>query len=102
MRHSKTVGATGEQIRINVLLHPGEVLAGELEARGEVRSAFAIKIGMYPSHFSNLLKGKRDISAGIAIKLEEELEIPAEFWLGLQMDYDLQHERERINNGLAA
>jgi HTH-type transcriptional regulator/antitoxin HigA len=96
MRHSKIVGVTGEEIKINVLLHLGEVLAGELEARGEVKSAFAIRIGMYPSHFSDLLKGKRDVSAGIAIKLEDELKIPAEFWLGLQMDYDLQHERQRI------
>jgi len=81
---------------INILFHPGEVFADELEARGEIKSAFAIRIGMYPSHFSNLLKGKRDISAAIAIKLEQELHIPAEFWLGLQMDYDLLHERRKM------
>ena len=75
------------------MLHPGEVLADELIARGYVKSAFAIKIGLYPSHFSDLLKGKRDISPAIAVKLEEELSISAEFWLGLQMDYDLQRIR---------
>ena len=96
MRQSKVLSKTGEHIDIHVLLHPGEVLADELEARGEVRSAFALKIGLYPSHFSNLLKGKRDISASIAIKLEHELNIPAEFWLGLQMDYDLQTERGKV------
>ena len=93
MRQSKILSRTGEQIEIAILLHPGEVLAGELAAREEVRSAFALRIGLYPSHFSNLLKGKRDISASIAVKLEEEVDIPAEFWLGLQMDYDLQKER---------
>lgn len=97
MRHSKVVSGKGAEIKINVLLHPGEVLADELAARGEVKSAFAMRMGMYPSHFSNLLKGKRDISAAIAVKLEEELNIPAEFWLGLQMDHDLQQERERLN-----
>jgi antitoxin HigA-1 len=96
MRHSKILSKAGTQINMNVLLHPGEVLAGELETRGEVKSAFALRIGMYPSHFSNLLKGKRDISAGIAIRLEQELNIPAEFWLGLQMDYDLLHERQKL------
>ena len=80
-----------------VLLHPGEVLAAELVAREEVKSAFAIRIGMYPSHFSNLLKGKRDISAAIAIRLEQELNVPAEFWLGLQMDYDLLCERQKVH-----
>ncbi len=93
MNHSKILSGTGQEIKINVLLHPCEVLADERAERGEVKSAFAIKIGMYPSHFSDILKGKRNISAGIAIKLEEELKIPAEFWLGLQMDYDLQYER---------
>jgi len=96
MRQSKILSKTGTQIEINVLLHPGEVLADELAARDEVRSAFAIRIGMYPSHFSSLLKGKRDISASIAIKLEQELNIPAEFWLGLQMDYDLLSERQKL------
>jgi hypothetical protein len=39
----------GGPIELNVLLHPGEVLVDELEVRGEARSAFAIRIGMYPS-----------------------------------------------------
>ena len=98
MRHSKVLAKSGEKIDVNVLLHPGEVLAEELEARGMVKSAFAMKIGMYPSHFSNLLKGKRNVSAAIAIKLEKELDIPAEFWLGLQMDYDLLSEKEKMNS----
>ncbi len=101
MRKGKILSTTGKEIKINVSLHPGEVLAEELAERGEVKSAFAMKIGMYPSHFSNLLKGKRDVSASIAVKLEEELKIPAEFWLGLQMDYDLLHERERVHGLMA-
>ena len=96
MKHAKILSKGGEDLDVNISLHPGEVLADELAARGGVKSAFAMKIGMYPSHFSNLLKGKRDISASVAIKLERELGIPAEFWLGLQMDYDLQHEREKL------
>jgi len=96
VKHSKILSKAGTQIDINILLHPGEVLANELDARGEVKSAFAIRIGMYPSHFSNLLRGNRDISAGIAIRLEQELNIPAEFWLGLQMEYDLLYERQKL------
>ena len=96
MRQSKIISSSGSNIELNILLHPGEVLSNELEARGEVKSAFAMRLGLYPSHFSNLLKGKRDISASIAVKLEKELSIPAEFWLGLQMDYDLQIEREKL------
>ncbi len=97
MRQAKILSKTGEEFDINVSLHPGEVLTEELATRGETKSAFAIRIGLYPSHFSDLLKGKRDMSAAIAVKLEKELDIPAEFWLGLQMDYDLSKEREKLN-----
>ncbi len=96
MRQSKILSKAGRPIEINVLLHPGEVLADELIARNEVKSSFAIRIGMYPSHFSDLLKGKRNVSASIAIRLEQELGTPAEFWLGLQMDYDLLNERQKL------
>jgi len=97
MRHAKILNKTGSDLDINVSLHPGEVLADELAAREEIKSAFAIRIGMYPSHFSDLLKGKRDMSASIAVRLEKELNVPAEFWLGLQMDYDLHKEREKLH-----
>ncbi|MBE9600288.1 hypothetical protein IM797_13310 [Pedobacter sp. MC2016-24] len=42
------------------------------------------------------MKGKRNITAYIALKLETELDISAEFWLSLQMDYDLQLERNKL------
>jgi plasmid maintenance system antidote protein VapI len=43
------------------------------------KSAFAMKIGVYPSHFSDILKGKRRLNASIALKLERGLGIFAEF-----------------------
>jgi addiction module HigA family antidote len=96
MAHDKILGKQGNEIHLDVELHPGEVLAQELEARGLKKSAFAMKIGVYPSHFNDLLKGKRDISARIALRIEQELGIAAEFWLGLQMDYDLHLERGKL------
>jgi len=96
MGQNKILDKNGNQINIHVQLHPGEVLANELEARKLTKGAFAIKCGMYPSQLSDILKGKRNITAYIALKLEAELEVPAEFWLGLQMDYDLQIERDKL------
>ena len=80
----------------NLKLHLGEVLADELEARKITKSGLAIKIGVYPSHLGEIVKGKRNITANIALKLEKELGIAAEFWMGLQMDYDLYVEREKL------
>lgn len=92
----KILSRNGRQIRINVILVPGEVLREELEARNIIQSAFAMKIGVYPSHFSDVLKGKRRLNASLALKLEKELGISAEFWVGLQADYELSKEREKL------
>lgn len=92
----KIIDKNGKEINLNVLLHPGEVLADELAARKITKGAFAIKAGMYPSQLTDILKGRRNITAYIALKLEMELQTPAEFWLGLQMDYDLQVERNKL------
>jgi addiction module HigA family antidote len=97
MGQGKILDKNGDQINLNVELHPGEVLSKELEARKLTKGAFALKCGMYPSQLSDILKGKRNITAYIALKLEIELEVPAEFWLGLQIDYDLQVERNKLN-----
>jgi antitoxin HigA-1 len=94
MGHYPILNSKGKEIASNILLHPGEVLAEELVARNLVKSAFAMKIGIYPAHFYGLLKGKRNISAAIALKLEKELNISAEFWMGMQMDYDIAIQRK--------
>lgn len=93
----KILGSNGKQIKVNVSLAPGEVLREELEARNITQSAFAIKMGIYPSHFSDVLKGKRRLNASLALKLEEELGISAEFWVGLQADFELSKERQKYS-----
>lgn len=82
----------------NIKLHPGEVLEDELKARKIKKSVFAMEIGIYPSHFSDICKGKRNITPSIALKLEKALEIKAEFWVRLQGDYDLKTERLKNEN----
>jgi HTH-type transcriptional regulator/antitoxin HigA len=91
----KILNSKGKQIKVNMVLAPGDVLREELEARNIIQSAFAMKIGVYPSHFSDVLKGKRRLNASLALKLEKELGISADFWVGLQADYELSKEREK-------
>jgi addiction module HigA family antidote len=98
MATHKVIGQNGKELRSRVLLHPGEVLEEELEARGLKKSVFAMDLKIYPSHFSNILKGKRDINATIALKLEKALDISAEFWIQLQAEYDLKLERQRLQS----
>lgn len=70
-------------------VHPGAILQEELKARGIRQKDFARKIGMEAPHLSALIHGNRNVSAGIATKLEAGLGIPASQWLNLQSQYNL-------------
>src|SRR5580698_3235612 len=84
----------GNELRNPVAFHPGEFLLEEVEERGLKKTDFAKSIGMLPGNLSELFKGKRNINARIAVKLEIALGINAEYWLGLQSAYDLKIARE--------
>jgi antitoxin HigA-1 len=96
MRNHKVFGVKGNEIKSDVLLHPGEVLAEELEAREILQKDFAELLDLRPSHLNELLKGKRHVSALIALKLEKHLGIDAGFWMRLQVDYDLKIARKQL------
>ena len=96
MAEYKVIGKNGKELHTDVILHPGEVLAEELEARGIVQKDFASLVDMRPPHFNELLKGKRHISALLALKLEIQLGIDAKFWMRLQVDYDLKQARKQF------
>ena len=68
-------------------VHPAEIIKDEFKARGMTQKELAKRMGMQPSNLSRLLKGE-NITASIAQKLEEALEIPADFWMRLQTQYD--------------
>lgn len=72
-----------------IATHPGDVLKDEIEERGLLKIKVAKQLGMQPGHLSELFKGKRHISASLALKLQDLLEISAETWLNLQNRYDL-------------
>lgn len=93
---SSVIDSNGNELKTDVLLHPGEVLEMELKARGLVKSAFAMRIMMYPGHFSDILKCKRNITEDIALRLEKALDISAEFWMGLQVEYNLAILRAKL------
>jgi len=98
MASNIVVGSNGKELKTDVLLHPGEVLEMELNARGLTKSKFAMGISMYPSHMSDILKGKRNISEDIALKIESVLGISAEFWMRLQVEYNISILRSKIQS----
>ena len=76
-------------------VHPGSILHEEIRSRGIRQKEFASSIGMQPSHLSALIHGQRNITAAVAVKLEQALDIPANIWLNLQNQYDLGRASQR-------
>ena len=70
--------------------HPGEILRAEyLEPAGLKAAELARATGLSTGRVSEILSGKRDITAETAYRLEQATKISAQLWLGLQNDYDL-------------
>lgn len=70
--------------------HPGELVKDELEARGLTQTRFAEQIGVKPSLLNEIIKGKRGVNTEFALLLEAALGIPANMWLNMQSDYNMQ------------
>ncbi len=74
-------------------IHPGEVLLEEFMKPLEITAYRLSKDLVIPqTRVSEILKGRRRISADTAIRLSRYFGNSAKFWLGLQDDYDLEDE----------
>lgn len=84
----------GNELKTLTAFHPGEFLQEEIEERKLKKSELAKQLGLLPGHLSELFKGKRNINARLAVRLEKVLDVSAEYWLGLQSAYDLSQARQ--------
>ncbi len=70
-------------------IHPGEVLLDELEELGISQSGLAKHIGVLPKTVNEICRGKRGISAEMAVKLSKAFGGSPQFWLNLQNNWQL-------------
>jgi addiction module antidote protein, HigA family len=71
-------------------LHPGEVLLEEyLKPLGISQNCLALSMRVPAQRINEIINGKRAITADTAIRLAKVIGMTPEFWLSLQMDYDL-------------
>ena len=76
---------------------PGEILSEEfMKPMGIGINALARDIGVPPNRISEIVGGKRAISADTALRLGKYFGVSPETWLGLQADYDLRLARRSI------
>lgn len=82
-------------------IHPGEVLLEEfLKPMGMSQSRLALDIGVHPRRINEIVLGKRSLTADTALRLARYFGNSPQFWLGLQMDYDLDVARDLLGNRL--
>ena len=74
----------------SMLIHPGEMLKDEIEARGITQKDLSKRMGVSYTVFNDILNGKRPITTEYALLLEAALGIDAGIWLRLQADYNMQ------------
>lgn len=72
--------------------HPGEMLFEEfLRPLGISQSAFAIRLGVSFPRLNEIIRGRRAVTPDTALRLAQVTGMSADFWLGLQQDWDLWH-----------
>ena len=69
---------------------PGMMIKPELEERGITQKDFAKMLGIQASHLSEVLNGKRALTTDLALKIENEIGLPAKILLAAQTQYELE------------
>lgn len=72
-------------------IHPGEILLEEfMKPLGISINALARDIDVPPNRISEIIHGKRSITADTALRLGKYFDVSPELWVGLQADYDIR------------
>ncbi len=83
-------------------IHPGEILADELDEIGMKPVELAVRLGVPNNRIYQILHGRRSITADTALRLGKFFNTSPEFWLNLQQAYELDVARQEVNGALDA
>ena len=82
-------------------VHPGEILQKEfLESMGLSQNRLALALGVPARRVNEIVLRKRGITADTALRLARYFKMSPQFWLGLQMDYELDMAEDALEGRL--
>lgn len=82
-------------------IHPGEILMEEfLVPMGVTQNRLAVSIGVPPRRINEIVHGKRRITMDTALRLGRFFSMSAQFWINLQVRYDLEVEMDALGDAL--
>lgn len=83
-------------------VHPGEVLLEEfLKPMSLSQNRLALDIRVPARRINEIVQGKRRITSDTALRLGRYFNMSPQFWLGLQMDYDLDVAEDEIGEQIS-
>ena len=85
---------TANNMTSSMLIHPGEMIKDEINARGITQKELAQQMGVSYTVFNEILNGKRPVTTDYALLLEAALGTNASIWIGLQADYNMQKAKQ--------
>jgi addiction module HigA family antidote len=77
-------------------IHPGEFLVDELEVIGISPTELSRQIDVPPNRISQIVRGKRDVTADTALRLGQFFGTGPELWMNLQKAYDLDKAKAEL------
>ena len=81
-------------------IHPGEILADELKEIGISAAELARTLGVPANRISQIINGKRAISADTALRLARYFGTTPDLWMNLQKNYELDLARRQLADGI--
>ncbi|WP_029695841.1 HigA family addiction module antitoxin [Comamonas badia] len=83
-------------------IHPGEVLREEfLKPMGITAHALANALQVPAPRINDIVRERRSVTADTALRLAQYFGASAEFWMGLQADYDMATARPALRDVLS-
>src|SRR3989338_2342843 len=102
-RFSLLIDITNEDIMKKKIkpIHPGEILFDEFMVPLNLsQNKLGRDLDVSPRRINEIVLGKRNLTADTALRLAHYFKMSTQFWLGLQMEYDLALEEDHLANSL--
>jgi addiction module HigA family antidote len=101
MRMKSKSPTTTKRVKRMSPLHPGEMLREEfMVPLGLSASAVALAIRVPTTRITEILNQRRGITADTALRLAKLFRMTPEYWMGLQVDYDLEIAMDQIERAI--
>jgi addiction module HigA family antidote len=94
-------GKAMKKVRKLPPIHPGEILADELDELGLSANAMALALRIPANRLTEIINGKRGISADTAMRLARYFGTSAQMWMNLQSHYELEVAEDDLAERIA-